>query len=86
MNGQISMFKKPIVWHMSLTAIYTTCPYCKAENSNDKYTGLCEECGQQADMDHEVVKMSPDYKWCEDHGLHGPVRKNAKGEWEEVKL
>lgn len=28
---------KGLIWHYSLTSVYTECPYCKGVNSEDTY-------------------------------------------------
>lgn len=47
---------------------------------------FCPNCGKKYDREHPVIKMSKDYAECEKLGLKGAVRKNEKGQWEEVKL
>ena len=47
---------------------------------------FCPNCGKKYDRDHPKIVMSKDYAECEKLGLKGAVRKNEKGEWEEVKL
>lgn len=47
---------------------------------------ICPNCGKKYDRDHPKVIMSKDYAECEKLGLKGAVRKNEKGQWEEVKL
>lgn len=74
---------KGIIWHYSLTAVYTECPYCHAHNSEDSRTGECKNCHNIMDLENEVVKKSKDVIECEKLGLKGPVHKNDKGQWEE---
>lgn len=47
---------------------------------------FCPNCSKKYDRDHPKIVMSKDYAECEKLGLKGAVRKNEKGEWEEVKL
>ena len=47
---------------------------------------VCPNCGRKYDRDNPKVIMSKDYAECEKLGLKGCVRKNEKGQWEEVKL
>ncbi|MBR3360032.1 MAG: hypothetical protein IKG39_01705 [Lachnospiraceae bacterium] len=47
---------------------------------------FCPNCGKKYDRDHPKVIMSKDYAECEKLGLKGAVRKNEKGQWEEVKV
>lgn len=74
---------KSIIWHYSLTAIYTECPYCHSQNSENSRTGECKNCHEIMDFTNEVVKKSKDVIECEKLGLSGGVHKNEKGQWEE---
>ena len=47
---------------------------------------FCPNCGKKYDREHPKIVMSKDYAECEKLGLKGAVRKNEKGQWEEVKL
>lgn len=76
---------KSIIWHISLSAVYTECPYCHAQNSENSRTGECKICHNIMDLANEVVKKSKDVLECEKLGLHGAVHKNEKGQWEEWK-
>lgn len=78
--------KKPLIWHISLTAVYTECPYCKSVNSDDTYRQSCTRCGGEFDTTREIEKKSKDVIECERLGLKGAVRKDEKGNWIEVKL
>ena len=91
---------KAPIWHISLTQSWYECPKCKnteglcdskIDRLRNYYSVLaesCPECGQTLTWDDEeiekVAKKSKDYKECEKLGLHGAVRKNEKGKWEEV--
>lgn len=92
---------RPIWQYLSLTWCYTKCPYCGLENPDSEHyrktirykmpyakspLDICPSCGNRYDMEHPVVKMSKDYAECEKLGLKGAVRKNEKGQWEEVKI
>lgn len=81
MKGQMMMFNKPIIWHYSLTAIYTECPYCHSHNTEDARTGECRCCHNIIDLSNEVVKKSRDVIECEKLGLKGAVYKDEKGKW-----
>ena len=74
---------KGIIWHYTLTSVYTECPYCHSKNSENKYTGECNICHNIMDLCNEVIKKSNDVSECEKLGLHGPVHKNDKGKWEQ---
>lgn len=88
-NGQLELFRvrKAPIYHFSLTRIYCECPKCHNENIAT-YEDECPECGQALTWEDEaidkVAKKTKDYIECERLGLHGPVRKNDKGKWEEV--
>lgn len=86
MNGQMTMFNKPIIWHYSLTAIYTECPYCHSHNSENERTGECKYCHNIMDLTNEVVKKSKDVIECEQLGLSGAVYRDDKGRWQERKV
>lgn len=47
---------------------------------------ICPSCGRKYDRDHPKIVMSKDYAECERLGLKGAVRKNEKGQWEEVHI
>lgn len=83
MQGQMSIFNKPIIWHISLTSVYTECPYCHSHNSENPKTGECRQCHSIIDLANEVVKKSKDVIECEKLGLHGAVYKDEKGKWRE---
>lgn len=85
MDGQISLFRKPIIWHYSLTAIYTECPYCHSHNSENERTGECKVCHNFMEMGNPVKKKSRDVIECEKLGLKGAVYKDEKGNWCERK-
>ena len=74
---------KSIIWHYSLTSIYTECPYCHSQNSENERTGECKNCHNIMDFGNEVVKKSKDVLECEKLGLQGAVHKNDKGQWEQ---
>lgn len=90
---------RPLIWSLSLTCHKTICPYCGMDNPDSEYQrkysalpysksalDICPCCGNRYDRDHPVTKMSKDYAECEKLGLKGAVRKNEKGQWEEVKI
>lgn len=81
MKGQMSLFNKSIIWHYSLSAIYTECPYCHAQNSENEHTGECRCCHNIMSFDNPVEKKSKDFIECEQLGLSGPVYKDEKGKW-----
>ena len=74
---------KGIIWHYTLTSIYTECPYCHSQNSENERTGECKNCHNIMDFGNEVVKKSKDVLECEKLGLQGAVHKNDKGQWEQ---
>lgn len=45
---------------------------------------ICPQCGKKYDRENRKIIMSKDYAECEKLGLKGAVRKNEKGQWEEV--
>ncbi len=53
--------KKPLVWRMSLTAVYTECPYCHMTNTEKHNTSgtYCGKCMKY--FDGEVEKKSKEY-------------------------
>ncbi len=53
--------KKPLVWRMSLTAVYTECPYCHMTNTEKHNTSgtYCAKCMKY--FDGEVEKKSKEY-------------------------
>jgi hypothetical protein len=86
-TNNIDEAKAPI-WHSSLTACYVECPTCHEINHIENYHDRCPDCGQLLDQSPEAIakaeKVSADLKECRKLGLHGAVRKNEKGKWEEV--
>lgn len=74
---------KSLIWHESLSAVYSECPYCHCHNTVDDYTGICRYCKNKSDTINIVERKSKDVIECERLGLHGPVHKNEKGQWEE---
>jgi Zn finger protein HypA/HybF involved in hydrogenase expression len=90
MDGQMTLFEtaKAPIWHSSLTASYVVCPTCKEVNHIENWHNRCPDCGQLLDQSPEAIakaeKVSADLKECRKLGLHGAVRKNEKGKWEEV--
>lgn len=76
---------KGIIWHITLTSIYTECPYCKARNSENPRSGECNNCHEIMDLENEDVRKSKDVLECERLGLRGPVHLNEKGKYEEWK-
>lgn len=81
MQGQMTLFHKPIIWHYSLTSIYTECPYCHSHNTENPRTGECKECHMVMDLTNEVVKKTKDVVECEKLMLRGPVYRDDKGQW-----
>lgn len=93
---KITRKQKPLKYYMSLSAYYTKCPYCKAENQ-EELLGLadeqfpephtqeiyrCKRCKHE--MNGIVEIKSKDYRDCEALGLKGCVTKDDKGRWAEV--
>lgn len=74
---------KRLIIHETLTSIYSECPYCHAQNSENYSTNECNVCNNIIDLENEIVKKSKDVIECEKLGLSGPVHKNEKGIWEE---
>lgn len=86
MKGQLELFpkKKKLIYSRSLTCYKLICPYCKAENPNKKQRNVCDYCGGVFDDVNLDIRTSKDLTECEALGLKGAVRKNEKGQWEEV--
>ena len=90
MNGQMTLFEKAKapVWHSSLTWCWVECPTCKGYNHIENWMQRCPDCGQLLDQSEEAIakaeKVSRDLKEVRALGLHGVVRKNDKGKWEET--
>lgn len=78
MKSQMEMFK-PIIWHLSLTSVFTECPYCGSENSEKG--NICTVCEQVLDVINPIYKKSKDFLECERLGLKGPVYRDEKGKW-----
>ncbi len=75
--------RKPLIYHMGLSAYYYQCPYCKAENS-EKYStegNYCGVCGKY--FDGVIEKKSKDLIECEKQlgSGGGAVYKDDKGKW-----
>lgn len=93
MNDCVDYKIKRLIYSKSLTCYKTVCPYCHADNPDSRSrweirnlpTNICNCCGKKFDDVHLDVRKSKDYLECERLGLHGPVSKNEKGKWEEVK-
>lgn len=76
---------KPLKYHMSLTAYYTKCPYCGAENSEKQISDDMYECKNCHSQMIGVTEIkSKDYKEVERLGLKGLIGKDDKGRWAEV--
>ena len=79
---------KPLKMFMSLSAYYTKCPYCGAENSEEPigirnhYRFRCLKCGAQMVGVAEI--KSKEYREVEALGLNGCVTKDDQGRWAEV--
>lgn len=75
--------RKPLEYHMGLSAYYYKCPYCKAENSEayDSDGCYCKCCNKY--FDGVIEKKSKDLIECENQlGLGGgAVYKDDKGKW-----
>lgn len=88
-DGVITMKLKRLIWHESLTAYYEECPYCHAQNSVSETWAIigvskeCKCCHNLIDVTECDVRQSKEVKECEKLGLHGPVHRNDKGQWEE---
>lgn len=84
MNGQIELFKKPLIYSKSLSCYKTICPYCKYDNP-DRDGNVCPNCFKEFDAENVKVIKSKDFAECETLGLKGAVAKDNKGKWYEVK-
>lgn len=75
--------RKPLIYHMGLSAYYYQCPYCRAENS-EKHSAegmYCGCCGKY--FDGVVERKTKDLIECEKQlGCGGgAVYKDDKGNW-----
>lgn len=75
--------RKPLIYHMGLSAYYYQCPYCKAENS-EKYSvegTYCGICGKF--FDGVIDRKTKDLIECEKQlgPGGGAVYKDDKGNW-----
>ena len=77
---------KPLIYSLSLTCYKHICPYCKCENTWEPPSNICTSCGKEFDTENIKEVKTKDYSECEKLGLSGPVRKNSKGKWEELKI
>lgn len=75
--------RKPVIYHMGLSAYYYECPYCKATNSVEHSLegAYCRCCSKY--FDGEVERKSKDLKECEEQlgPGGGAVYKDEKGKW-----
>lgn len=75
--------RKPLIYHMGLSAYYFQCPYCRAENSEARNSeGLyCKVCGKF--FDGVIERKTKDLKECEEQlgSGGGAVYKDDKGKW-----
>ena len=82
--GVITSYKrKPLIYHMGLSAYYFQCPYCRAENSEKRNAaGLyCGCCGKY--FDGVIERKTKDLIECEKQlgSGGGAVYKDDKGNW-----
>ena len=75
--------RKPLIYHMGLSAYYYKCPYCKAENSEQSSPEgtYCGVCGKY--FDGVIEKKSKELIECEKQlgAGGGAVYKDDKGNW-----
>lgn len=75
--------RKPLIYHMGLSAYYFQCPYCRAENSEKRNAaGLyCGCCGKY--FDGVIERKTKDLIECEKQlgSGGGAVYKDDKGNW-----
>ena len=75
--------RKPLIYHMGLSAYYFQCPYCRAENSEKRNAaGLyCGVCGKY--FDGVIEKKTKELIECEKQlgSGGGAVYKDDKGQW-----
>ncbi len=75
--------RKPLIYHMGLSAYYFQCPYCRAENSEARnYEGLyCKVCGKY--FDGVIERKTKDLIECEEQlgSSGGAVYKGEDGKW-----
>lgn len=75
--------RKPLIYHMGLSAYYYECPYCKAQNS-EKFSLYGTYCGSCLKIfDGIIEKKTKDYIECEKQlgSGGGAVYKDDKGKW-----
>ena len=75
--------RKPLIYHMGLSAYYYECPYCKAQNK-EQYSPegtYCGVCGKY--YDGVIEKKSKEFIECEKQlgSGGGAVYKDDKGKW-----
>lgn len=75
--------RKPLIYHMGLSAYYYECPYCKATNS-EAYSPegtYCRQCGKY--FDGVIERKTKDLVECEKQlgSGGGAVYKDDKGNW-----
>ena len=75
--------RKPLIYHMGLSAYYFKCPYCGAENSEQRsseglYCGVCNKF-----FDGVIERKSKELIECEKQlgSGGGAVYKDDKGKW-----
>ena len=75
--------RKPLIYHMGLSAYYYKCPYCKAENSEQSSPEgtYCGVCGKY--FDGVIEKKSKELIECEKQlgAGGGAVYKDDEGNW-----
>lgn len=75
--------RKPLIYHMGLSAYYYQCPYCRAENSEKHSTEgtYCGICGKY--FDGVIERKTKDLIECEKQlgSGGGAVYKDDKGNW-----
>ncbi len=75
--------RKPLIYHMGLSAYYYQCPYCRAENSEEHSPEgtFCRCCGKF--FDGIIERKTKDLIECEKQlgSGGGAVYKDDKGNW-----
>ena len=75
--------RKPLIYHMGLSAYYYQCPYCRSENSEKHSTEgtYCGICGKY--FDGVIERKTKDLIECEKQlgSGGGAVYKDDKGNW-----
>ena len=82
-NPEPNYKRKPLIYHMGLSAYYYECPYCKATNSveNSQEGAYCRCCSKY--FEGEVERKTKELVECEKQlgPGGGAVYKDEKGKW-----